>query len=291
MEGWADTRWDEHPVLSADFDGGWRPLAAFLVASTLVLVLVNGGRAAVFGQDVSPVIDFSVTVFGTALTGVIAWMALRTEGVRRADIGLTRPLVAPGVAAVVGLWVGLNLAGLGLAVLTGNGGSVGYLYDRPALLLAAGAVEQYLVVGLVEELAYRGYLQNKLVAGLGGRDDRLAVSLGIALMAIVFAATHIPNRLFVDGLAPGALPASLAPLVVAAVLYGVVYEATGNLVLVGLLHGTFNQWPLFVDPRLWPTPLVLGWVAVGVGLLGAVIWAHRRWTVGPGAGDRQATRL
>lgn len=276
---------------SAEFEGGWRPLAGFLVVITALLLLVNGGRAALFGQDVSPGIDVSVTVFGTALTGVVAWLALRTEGVRLGDIGLARAQVAPGVAAVAGLWIGLNLAGLGLAVLTGNGGSVGYLYDEPVLLLAAGVIEQYLVVGLLEELAYRGYLQNKLVGGLGGRDDRAAVLLGIALMAVVFAATHVPNRLFVDGLAPGDLPASLAPLVVAAVLYGVLYEATGNLVLVGLLHGTFNQWPLFVDPRLWPTQLLLAWVAIGVGLLAVVVWAYRRSHPGADTGSGRGARL
>lgn len=278
------------PLGPVPFAGGWWSLAGFTVAAALLLVAVNGGRVAVFGADAAPAVDVGVTVLGTGLLGLVAWLTLRHERVGPAEIGLSRRLVVPGVAAVAALWIGVNVVGVGLAWRTGTGGPRGALLDGALGLAVATSVEQLLVVGPVEEFAYRGYLQNKLVDALGGRGDRAAVALGVGTMAVVFAATHLPNLLLVEGLPAAALPGALAQLAVAAVLYAVVYEATGNLVLVGLLHGTFNQLPLVVDPQRWPTEVVIAWLATGVGLLVAVSWLHRRWSDSAGrAGHRGGT--
>lgn len=257
-------------------------LLAFLVAYALLLVGVNRARPWLFGDDVSAFVDVGITIFGTSVAGVLTWLALREEGVRPTDVGLSSSLVVPGVVAVGGVWVGLNAVGVGLAAVTGHHSSIGYLYDRPFVLWVGVAVEQYLFVGILEEFVARGYVQNKLIDLFDGRDRRLRKGVAILAASVVFAATHVPNQLFVTGLAVEGLPTSLAPLVVTGTIFGLVYEFTGNLYLVGLLHGTGNQWLLFVDPGAWPGWMVLVGVGSYVVFLAVVVWFYRRWATGAG---------
>lgn len=268
------------------FGDAVRPLLAFVVAVSALVVLVNVAVGRLLAVDGSGSLPAGVTVAGTLALGAVAVAVLRHEDVRLADVGLARDLALPGIAAVGGLWVGLNAVGIGLAVATGRYSSLGYVYDVSLLAFLGGVGVQWLVVGPVEELAYRGYLQNKVIALLDGSGDRVRTAVGIAAAGVVFAAVHVPNRLVVEGVPPADLPAGLVALVVAALIYGVIYESTGNLVFVGLLHGTFNQWPLFVDPRMWPTALVVAWAGCGVALLGVTIWWYRSWIDGGSAGPR-----
>ena len=63
-------------------------------------------------------------------------------------------------------------------------------------------------------------------------------------------------------------------------LFGAVYELTGNLVLVMLLHGIGNWWPLLVDPGrgAWPNYLVI------LVVYAVLVWLYRTARI-PGVGD------
>jgi len=96
------------------------------------------------------------------------------------------------------------------------------------------ALLQYAVVGFGEELAFRGYLQTRLVAWLGGAP-------GCVLASILMALAHIGQRLTVGGMSfPDAL-ASSASLIPISLFLGYVMLRTGNIVAPALAH-TFADW-------------------------------------------------
>lgn len=89
-------------------------------------------------------------------------------------------------------------------------------------------------VGFGEEILFRGYLQNRLVAWLGHYK-------GWILASILFALAHVPSRVFAQGLDfPVALAYSLMPLF-GGLFLGFVMLRTGSVVSGGLFH-TFCDW-------------------------------------------------
>lgn len=155
------------------------------------------------------------------------------------------------------------------------------LYRSPPLnltwtLIVVGAVSEYVFVGPVEELAFRGYLQNKLVALLDTEYSRLDTALGIVGAAVTFSILHVPTEILLDGLSLSQIAGSLVLFVATGVTFRTIYAVTRNLYLVMFLHGIGNFWPLPVDPGLqaWPN---WGIVLVLYALLALL---YRRWAVG-----------
>jgi membrane protease YdiL (CAAX protease family) len=151
--------------------------------------------------------------------------------------------------------------------------------DLTPPLIAVTAVVYWVFVGIGEELVARAYVQNKLVALLGGGRSRGRKALGIALAAAVFALWHVPQRLVVADLEPAELPGNLLVLFVVALAFGLVYELTRNVVFTGLVHGALDFPPIAVSVfydggATWVQALLLVAI-VAPFLLGT--WAYRRW--------------
>jgi membrane protease YdiL (CAAX protease family) len=224
-----------------------------------------------------------------AIAGVV-WVLLRVEEVAPSALGLTRRHLASALAAFGALWVLVNLLGVGIAVATGNRWSVELLWYLPEAHPAVQRFDplpatwltflllNFLVVGLVEEVAFRGYFQSKVIALLGG-GSALRVALGIGATSLLFGALHTPAAVVAGRSLDGVLGAALLPTVTA-VLFGVFYELTRNVYFVALLHGLGNTWPLVVDWANWSgTALVGFWAGTAVVYLGAAL-ACRYWTGG-----------
>lgn len=264
------------------FAGGVGPPAAFLLAYAVWVLVSNVLFGAVFGPDPSLAAQSLWSVPSGLVQFGLAVAVLRREEVRLRDLGLAPRLLPPAVATVVAFLIALNAAVAGLVVLGGDEPVVGpfAVYRSPPLnlpwgLIAVGAVSEYLFVGPVEELGFRGYLQNKLTA-LPGGDTRLHAAAAVVGSAVAFAVLHVPTRLLLDGLGGEALVGSLALLAVTGVVYGTVYALTRNLYLVALFHGIGNFWPLVVDPGAgaWPN---WGLILVPYALC---VLAYRRWVAG-----------
>jgi len=99
-----------------------------------------------------------------------------------------------------------------------------YLYLIPFMLL---------IVGPFEELLYRGVIQTRLRESFGPAS-------AIALASLIFVLIHLPAY----GLGQEALPAiaiSLTALFGGSLIFGAIYEWTGNLTVVALIHGLYNS--------------------------------------------------
>lgn len=190
--------------------------------------------------------------------------------------------IGPAVAAVGGLVAVLHVVVVGLALLAGNEVSVGlFAYQRSSpttyslLGLAVSSVNYYLFVGPAEELAFRGYLQNKLLVLLDGRNDRVRTAFAVTTAAVVFSLLHLPVILVVGGFELQGMVGALLSSALSGIAFGIIYESTRNLYLVAFLHGIGDWSPLFVDPGpdVWPN-----WVVVSVSYT-LLVLSYRQWAV------------
>ena len=101
---------------TVSFDGGLRTLAGFLLMTVAALVLSRYQWPLV---PTVPVIDVDVLalLINLSLLGIV-WWALKRERVSFETLGISTTLVVPGVVAVVGFYVALNLVAATLALTT-----------------------------------------------------------------------------------------------------------------------------------------------------------------------------
>jgi membrane protease YdiL (CAAX protease family) len=228
------------------------------------------------GLETTPWLGVGVTILGASLLLGLALAVLRLEGVGLAAVGLTRPLARRAVLWFAGVVVSVNLLLLVVGVTVADSWTFALAGVPPALYVGL-AVSQWVFVGLAEELAGRAYLQNKLVALFGGERDLPRRAAAITVMAVLFALWHVPQRLVVAGRSPAELPEALLPLVGFALVLGVLYELTRNVVLVALVHGAFNLPPVFLSvygSAEWQSMVLLAAIA-----LPSLLWlyAYQRW--------------
>ncbi|MFC4447581.1 CPBP family intramembrane glutamic endopeptidase [Halorussus aquaticus] len=264
------------------FRGGTRTAVGFVVAFALLLTGAMPVKRAVSDASGPVTLAFRISVF--VLLAGIALAALRREGIGIADLGLSSRHLLPAVATFGGVWVTLNLLGVGVAATTGNPWGLGFLRETTPVLVAGLPAPRvttllfyFLVVGMVEEFTMRGYLQTKVVALLGD-DTRPRVALGILTASLVFGLGHVPSALVAGASVRGAFSA-VAVSAASGVAFGVLYETTRNLYFVGLLHGLGDTWPLVVDWMNW-SGSALGAFLLGIAgiYLGAAL-AYRYWAL------------
>jgi membrane protease YdiL (CAAX protease family) len=245
-----------------------------------------------------PIVESNAIAAGSSLVILgLVWFIMQNEGVSIADIGLGATLVGPALVAVSGYYLSLNVVGAGLAIASGNPESVGYHWTVSPL--AAAFVFLYMLVfaAIVEEVVYRGYIQTKCIALLGG-DGWSRIGLGIVFAGVLFSASHVP-RVLTSGAPSGLAPVEyLALLAVNGVAFGLLYEWTHNLYVPILVHAAGNM-PgtagiLFFTTAGWESWASISYLLASVGLTIGLILAYRRWARGVGTmpwwSDRAAPR-
>ncbi|TYT61919.1 CPBP family intramembrane glutamic endopeptidase [Natrialba swarupiae] len=136
-------------------------------------------------------------------------------------VGLVTSLAAYGAFATAVWLFELPVVSHAIAEEVGTAG------PAFALLLAALIL---LVNAPVEEFLFRNVLQKRLTEAISAGGAIVAVS-------ILFAAVHLPVYASAD---PVAVAVSLLPLVVVSIVWGWVYERSGNLAVPALCHGLYN---------------------------------------------------
>jgi membrane protease YdiL (CAAX protease family) len=265
------------------FRAGWWPAIALVLALAgwvLISVTVSGW---LFG-DLSVIEEGIWTILSGVVQIAIAVVILRYERVGYRELGLSPQLVRPALVATGVVVLVANVAAAGLGLAAGTGVSFGLMayyltppidYSVPGVAITA--VGMYLFTGPVEELAFRGYLQNKVVSQVIMGSATVRTTIGILTAALSFALLHIPAYLFIRGVPTGALIGTLVLLTATGVMYGVIYAATRNLYLVMFLHAIGNLWPLVVDPGpgVWPNYGVL------LVLYVLLLVSYRQWVTDP----------
>jgi len=281
------------------FDRGLWTLAGFgsavAVMAVLAIVVGNAVSDVSFPAWIGPVV-------GTVKFGVLAGIVLvllRIEDVTLDEIGLSRRLLGPALLAGFGLWTVLNVVVAGLAVALGNQWGLGLILEMPVrwpeapMALLTSLAFDFLVVALVEEFVFRGYLQTKVIA-LVGDGSRARIGLGILAASVIFGALHTP-AMIVQGASPSGIVGTAAFLSLSGLGFGVLYELTHNVYFVALLHAIGNTWPLVADVWTWSGTGVIGALVAILVLYFGVTFAYRSWALDtdltPVVGRSDASRL
>jgi len=263
---------------SIEFERRLGPPALLLGVTGLIIIVVP---LAIYPHLESQFGFFVVLSATFAVIAGVGWVALRFDGVTARAVGLGRKHVLTGVLAVVGLYVLLNAVGAGIVLFSGEAISIELSDEYASAGMWAVAGIAYLAFnGMAEEFAFRGYLQNKVIALFGGGDDRIRKAGAIFVGVMLFALIHIPQRVLIGGVtSPVAIAQSLLGIVLLGLVLGVLYEYTRNVVFVGVLHGTFNWQPIVVAG----VPVSELAAVVGIPTLIFTVWYYRRRASGTNA--------
>jgi membrane protease YdiL (CAAX protease family) len=266
------------------FEGGTGWIGLFLVAFLLYLV---GTRALGDTLRVGPVLPgVELTVLEAAvrfLPLVIALWFLQSEGVSLAEIGLARDQILPALFSVAGLYLLLNAVGIGLSLSTAGAAAVGYQWTVPPVMALVAFAEALLFAALVEEVAFRGYLQSKVIAVLP-KTTRFREAFGVVAASVLFAVAHVP-RVLTSGV-PGtqALITYGALLLFSGLSFGLLYEYTQNLYVPILVHAAGNM-PgtigiVFFDTSALQGGALAAYVLLYLVLVVTLVAVYRRVAIG-----------
>lgn len=268
------------------FERGTWWLGVFLVALFAQAIATNAiANIWELGADVTLLGFNALAVLLKVAFLAVIWWFIHEDGIALAEIGLATSLLAPALVTVAGFYLLLNVVVIGLGLLVADSTVLGYQWTLPPLEVLGWFGMQLAIAAIGEELAFRGYIQSKVIA-LVGSQTRVAIGLGILVQSVLFVALHGP-RVVVSGI-PGtqALAAYGGILFLSAVGYGVVYELTQNLYIPILIHAAGNM-PgtigiTFFDLGAFPAWMSIAYPLLYLALFAVVIVGYRRWALETG---------
>ncbi len=184
----------------------------------------------------------SALVGGLLALAVVAVVVFGLGRLRASDVGWSASELKWGLLATIGFWVTMQIVALVVATAVGE---VNWHEDwqrRGASGVIGGLLGQLLGNALVEETVFHGFLLPQLHLK-ANQVLRTAFALMIAMIgsSVVFAVTHIPNRLLVRELAGMDLLWDQAGLFFAGLIFAVTYIVTRNLFVAVGLHALANE--------------------------------------------------
>jgi membrane protease YdiL (CAAX protease family) len=228
---------------------------AVIVLNRIILKVIGLLNDTTDSQIVSGIIDL------IAVTGLVYVLTTKLDGrdFSWADVGLSwKPTVFVFFGGGVILGGVLELLSWGLGIAQGTV-ETPVMPSIASITVLCGTTAAMLD-SFSQEIAFRGYLQTRLVESYGA-------IIGIPVVAVSFVLLHL-------------LIHPLSPLEVLAgsilfLLVGLLYHMAGSLYLVGALHGTLNYIPVLLET--WSQPLdraIAYGLALGLVLLLAQV-LHR----------------
>ncbi|PSP91926.1 hypothetical protein BRC87_01490 [Halobacteriales archaeon QS_4_66_20] len=190
---------------------------------------VSAGVLLIVGTAIGQYVGFGGVALGYLSNRGFTWEQMRSYlGVRVPTLRELAVVVAGYVAVVLLLVVVAGIASMFLPEPAENQ-AVDTTTENPGIVPFM-ILMMFLVVGPMEELLFRGIVQNRL-------RERFPAIPAIAIASAIFAAVHVV-----------ALAGSLTGMLVTvfilffpATVFGAVYEYTGNLVVPALLHALHNS--------------------------------------------------
>jgi membrane protease YdiL (CAAX protease family) len=218
-------------------------LVLSIIATTAVTVAAVMGYLALGGSlaSPSPAALVGFTALGQVVLFALGYLFVtrRLGGVRATvpSVGQLGP-VAVGSVLVLGVIFGGSeaLAAVGLAAPADA--MLVAAESQPSILLVF-AILSLVLVGPAEELFFRGAVQGNLRTAFGPVT-------AIGLTSLLFGAVHVTGFLSAGVALSLAVLGSLSLNVLSAVIFGVLYERSGNLTVPALVHGLTNAVGLVV---------------------------------------------
>jgi len=208
--------------------GAFALALVFVLAGSLVLLLATDGEPGIVG-------GLMVSLVGSQAAFVVASLAfLRSRGESVRDIGVAVPdvrelaLVVLGLGAVFVLVISLGLALQALDLQGASNATADTAQEVPSSLLLLIPIAIF-VIGPAEELLFRGVVQRRI-------REVASAPVAIASASALFAVSHV-IALIGD---LSAMAVTVFVLFVPALVFGILYEYTKNVVVTALVHGLYD---------------------------------------------------
>jgi membrane protease YdiL (CAAX protease family) len=239
-----------------------------LVISLVIIGLVPFGTAIPVETRTQGIL---LTIGLTLVMGGATVVFLRRENIRLRDIGLGKSAWTTSLL-MFGIWwvliTGLDFVSSWVTEMSGSTMPREQIAWSP--VMALDWFRAWVVVGLVEELTYRGYLHNKFAVLFKKKW------IGIALAALAFGLWHIPASIILRGSTLlGALPGALGFGLISLVLFNGPYELTGLMPLLVLFHG-WSDFPLLVTLQRPNSVAAVAGYVLFLFMVGIFAWKKRR---------------
>jgi membrane protease YdiL (CAAX protease family) len=226
----------ESPLRTVGTAAGIGILGIVLLALiSVVVVLVSSplglsaGVLLVVGTAIGQYVGFGGLALGYLRRRGFTWEQVRSYvGVRIPSLREIGVVVAGYLAIVVLLVIVAGIASMFLPEPAENE-ATGVAADNPGIVPGM-VLMMFLVVGPMEELLFRGIIQNRI-------RERLDAIPAIVIASAIFATVHVV-ALAGD---PSGMLVTVFILFFPATVFGAVYEYTGNVVVPALLHAIHNS--------------------------------------------------
>jgi len=204
-------------------------IVSVLVGGILGLLGASTGVLLVVGTAIGQYIGFGGVALGYLRNRGFTWDAVRSYlGVRVPTLREFAVVAAGYVAIIVLLIVVAGIASVFLPEPAEN--QAVDTTENNRAIIPAMILMMFLVVGPMEELLFRGVVQNRI-------REHLPAAPTIAIASLIFAAVHV---VALAGNLTGML-VTVFILFFPATVFGAVYEYTGNIVVPALLHAIHNS--------------------------------------------------
>jgi membrane protease YdiL (CAAX protease family) len=175
-------------------------------------------------------------------------------GIKQSQISLSlnrqKVLVALSITLASWLIYALIISGTGIIRLPDE---VAALRSVEAWKVWAQIVSTWLFVGIGEEVLFRGYFLNKLLAFYEGKKVKNVTLLAVVVSSAFFSVWHLPVRIFslINGeMGIGLILISLVMLFLLGAGFAWLYIRSGSILLVGLIHGVMDYPLIGKDSQL-----------------------------------------
>ncbi len=228
-------------------------------------------------------------VAGFVSLGLVVGVAIFSLGrLRPAEVGWVPSQLLPALIVLPICWVVVQLILTGLVLSAGGTLELNQAWSRPgAGFVLGGLLAQLLGNALAEETVFRGFFFPQLQKSFAGRLGPFwSLVLAVVVSQLLFALSHIPNRLLVHGLEVPQLLKDQKALLVMGMAFLAAYILTRNLWVVVGLHALVNDPASLVQVPEKVSKYVWHWMV----LLVPVVWyLVRRLVLGrkkTGSGDQ-----
>lgn len=252
----------------------WKVILTYLVLSTCLTTLINlvlfpspffdpleratGGLInATLQANILNILLFSIIVFG--------WGKLHPI-----DVGLDWNKLKQGIFLTVLLWLLTQAIVLLINWINGDIHLDPRWSERGVTVVLGALIAQLAGNALAEEMAYRGFYLSQFYIHNQAPVERERLAWAVLYMASLFAASHLPNRIF-HGFGLADFPRDFIFLFMWGLLFSAVYLVSGNLFLAIGVHALMNQPTMITE-----APFPAGFTVALLGLITAIIIGTRK---------------
>ena len=212
-------------------------ITSTLIVITLILPVLFFGAIKVFKLSGLPLYFTQLGLY--ALFFLLAFWGLKQSQIRLSFNG-RKVLAACGITLASWLIFEVIISGTGIIRLPGE---VAALRSVEAWKVWAQIVSTWLFVGIGEEVLFRGYFLKKLMAFYEGKNAKNTTLLAVIVSSAFFSVWHLPVRivsLFNGEMGIGLILISLVMLFLLGAGFAWLFIRSGNILLVGLVHGLMD---------------------------------------------------